>query len=73
MPNGGVVGYAYANEGATSVINFTNINIDTSNKITALWGSYDVGCGGILGRVNGDTTVNMTDCVVGAVLDVFNV
>ena len=72
VPNGGVVGYAYDEEGATNVINFNNVNVDSSNKITALWGSWDVGCGGILGRVNGDTTVNMTNCEVGAVIDVFN-
>ena len=72
VPNGGVVGYAYYNEGATNVINFTNVKVDTSNKITALWGSWDVGCGGILGRVNGATTVNMTNCEVGAEIDVFN-
>lgn len=72
VPNGGVVGYAYYNEGATNVINFNNVNVGTSNKITALWGSWDVGCGGILGRVNGATTVNMTNCEVGAEIDVFN-
>ena len=72
VPNGGVVGYAYAATGATNVINFNNINVDYSNKISALWGSWDVGCGGILGRVNGETTINMTDCVVGAVIDVYN-
>lgn len=72
VPNGGVVGYAYDNAGATNVINFNNVKVDTSNKITALWGSWDVGCGGILGRVNGETTVNMTDCTVAAVIDVYN-
>ena len=72
VPNGGVVGYAYAESGATNVINFNNIEVGASNKITALWGSWDVGCGGILGRVNGDTTVNMTNCTVGAIIDVYN-
>ena len=72
VPNGGVVGYAYAESGATNVINFNNIEVDVSNKITALWGSWDVGCGGILGRVNGETTVNMSSCTVGAVIDVYN-
>lgn len=72
VPNGGVVGYAYAEENATNVISFNNVNVDSSNKISALWGSWDVGCGGILGRVNGATTVNMTDCNVGAIIDVYN-
>ena len=72
VPNGGVVGYAYASDGDTGTINFNNITIDPSNKISALWGSWDVGCGGILGRVNGSTTVNMTNCTVGAVIDVYN-
>ena len=72
VPNGGVVGYAYAEDGFTNIINFKNVKVDSSNKISALWGSWDVGCGGILGRVNGATTVNMTNCEVGAVIDVFN-
>ena len=72
VPNGGVVGYAYNQTDATATINFNNVNVDVSNKISALWGSWDVGCGGILGRVNGDTTINMTDCQVGAVIDVYN-
>ena len=72
VPNGGVVGYAYAEDGDTSVVNFNHINVNASNKITALWGSWDVGCGGILGRVNGNTTINMNNCEVGAVIDVFN-
>ena len=72
VPNGGVVGYAYNQTGDTAVINFNKINVGPSNKISALWGSWDVGCGGILGRVNGDTTINMTNCDVGAVIDVFN-
>ena len=72
VPNGGVVGYAYEQSGYTNVINFNNVNVNSSNKISALWGSWDVGCGGILGRVNGDTTINMTNCEVGAVIDVYN-
>ena len=72
VPNGGVVGYAYNQSGSTALINFNNIEVGASNKITALWGSWDVGCGGILGRVNGDTTVNMTNCTVGAIIDVYN-
>lgn len=72
VPNGGVVGYAYDGADNGNVINFNNIKVDASNKITALWGSYDVGCGGILGRVNGDTTINMTNCVSAAIIDVYN-
>ena len=72
VPNGGVVGYAYASDGNTSVFNFTNIKVDATNKISALWGSWDVGCGGILGRLNGDATANFTNCEVGAIIDVYN-
>lgn len=73
VPNGGVVGYAYAEASAEkNEINFTGVKVHSSTKITALWGSWDVGCGGILGRVNGDATVKMTNCEVAAVIDVFN-
>ena len=72
VPNGGVVGYAYDEDGQTNVINFTNIKIDASNKISALWGSWDVACGGVLGRMGDATKVNMTNCDVAAEIDVFN-
>ena len=72
VPNGGVVGYAYDEAEQSNVIDFKNVTVDSSNKITALWGSWDVGCGGVLGRVNGATAVNMTNCEVGAVIDVYN-
>ena len=72
VPNGGVVGYAYDEDGYTNVINFKNVEVDNTTKVSALWGSWDVGCGGILGRVNGNTTINMDDCTVAAVIDVFN-
>ena len=72
VPNGGVVGYAYGSESDPATINFSNITVDASNKISALWGSWDVGCGGILGRVNGDATINMINCEVGAIIDAYN-
>ena len=73
VPNGGVVGYAYDEETAeTNSITFSNISVDPTTKITALWGSWDVGCGGILGRSGDNTTVTMTNCSVGAIMDVYN-
>ncbi|MBO5796990.1 MAG: hypothetical protein J6R77_01415, partial [Clostridia bacterium] len=72
VPNGGVVGYAYAEDGYTNVINFADIHVTSSNKISALWGSWDVACGGILGQVSGEVTVNMTDCIAAATIDVYN-
>ena len=73
VPNGGVVGYAYDEaEAAENAITFSNIIVDDSTKITALWGSWDVGCGGILGRMGNDTKVTMTNCSVAAEIDVYN-
>ena len=74
VPNGGVVGYAYdeaESEGGNS-ITFNNIEVDHTTKITALWGSWDVGCGGILGRLGDTTKLLMKNCTVGAIMDVYN-
>ena len=82
--NGGIVGCVgwYAKE-ADLKTTFTNITVDNSNKISALWGSYDVACGGIVGQyyptsgqssyeypVNGG--IEFTNCHVSAVMDVYN-
>ena len=74
VPNGGVVGYAYdesASENGNS-ITFKNVVVDHTTKITALWGSWDVACGGILGRLGDTTKLTMDNCTVGAIMDVYN-
>ncbi len=77
VPNGGIVGSAYdTTDSAGNAINgditFKNIIIDDTTKISALWGSWDVACGGILGRMGDNTKVTMTDCAVAAEIDVYN-
>ena len=48
------------------------IMIDNTNKITALWGSWDVACGGLVGMFRGKGHVYMSDCHVAAQIDVYN-
>ena len=82
--NGGIVGCVgwYANE-ANLKTTFKNITVDNSNKISALWGSYDVACGGIVGQyyptsgqssagtpVNGG--ISFENCHISAQMDVYN-
>ena len=79
--NGGIVGCVgwYAEE-ADKQVYFTNITVDDTNKISALWGSWDVSCGGIVGQYyaySGQTEdpnggIVMTNCDVAAVIDVNN-
>ena len=82
--NGGIVGCVgwYAKEEGLKTT-FTNITVDNSNKISALWGSYDVACGGIVGQyypTSGQTSagtpknagIEMTNCHVAAQMDVYN-
>ena len=82
--NGGIVGCVgwYAKE-ADLKTTFTNITVDNSNKISALWGSYDVACGGIVGQyypTSGQSSVNypvnagihFENCHVAAQMDVYN-
>ena len=82
--NGGIVGCVgwYAKEAGLKTT-FKNITVDNSNKISALWGSYDVSCGGILGQyypTSGQTSagkpanagIHFENCHVAAVIDVNN-
>ena len=82
--NGGIVGCVgwYAKE-ANLKTTFKNITVDNSNKISALWGSWDVACGGIVGQyypTSGQTSagkpvnggVNFENCHVAAQIDVYN-
>jgi len=82
--NGGIVGCVgwYAKEAGLKTT-FTNITVDNSNKISALWGSYDVACGGIVGQyypTSGQTSANkpanggidLVNCHVSAQMDVYN-
>ena len=78
--NGGIVGCVgwYAKE-ADLKTTFTNITVDNSNIISALWGSYDVACGGIVGQyypTSGQSSANagihFENCHVAAQMDVYN-
>ena len=82
--NGGIVGCVgwYAKE-ANLETKFKNITVDNSNKISALWGSYDVACGGIVGQyypTSGQTSagtpanggIHFENCHISAQMDVYN-
>lgn len=75
--NGGIVGCAgwYSKNTATEKpVIFRNITVDNTNKISALWGSYDVSCGGILGQYYPDSGcgISFENCHIAAQLDVYN-
>ena len=71
--NGGIVGIGGNSDDPDAYkLTFTNITIDNSNIITALWGSWDVACGGLVGMFRGDGHAHMTNCHVAAQMDVYN-
>lgn len=71
--NGGIVGIGgNSDDPDTYKLTFTNITIDNTNTISALWGSWDVACGGLVGMFQGDGHVYMTNCHVAAQIDVYN-
>ena len=83
--NGGIVGVVgwYEKEVTDAKVTFRNITVDNSNKISALWGSWDVACGGIVGTyypTSGQSSANypknpgisFENCHVGAQIDVNN-
>jgi len=71
--NGGIVGIGGdSSDTSEKKLTFTNITIDNTNKISALWGSWDVACGGLMGMFRGYSTVKFTNCHVAAQIDVYN-
>ena len=71
--NGGIVGIGgNSDDPDTYKLTFTNITIDNSNIISALWGSWDVACGGLVGMFRGAGHAYMTNCHVAAQIDVYN-
>ena len=82
--NGGIVGCVgwYNNEVTDeNPVTFKNITVDNSNKISALWGSWDVACGGLVGQYyptsgqeneTDNKGIHMENCHVTAQIDVNN-
>lgn len=80
--NGGIIGIAGDTNAANDDhITLTNITVDNSNKISALWGSWDVACGGLVGMYRGNVdasgnatgdTISFNNCHVSAQIDVYN-
>ena len=55
-----------------STLTFKNITVDSSNTVSALWGSWDVGAAGLLGYLDENTKVTMDNCHIAATIDVYN-
>ena len=75
--NGGIIGIAGNYESPDATITLKNITVDNTNKITALWGSWDVACGGLVGMFRGNTDggqakIHFDNCRVSAQIDVNN-
>ena len=71
--NGGIVGIGgLSSDTSDKQLTFTNITVDNSNMISALWGSWDVACGGIMGMFRGNGLVHFENCNIGAQIDVYN-
>ena len=83
--NGGIVGCVgwYAKDTVNTPVTFRNITVDNTNKISALWGSWDVACGGIVGQyypTSGQSSANypknagihFENCHIAAQIDVYN-
>ncbi len=74
---GGVVGEVGGGEYGTDVSNgyshtFKNITVDSSVKISSLWGDFDNACGGVIGGKWGDATVKMENVIVACEIDAFS-
>lgn len=75
--NGGIIGVAGNSNDQGTQITLKNITVDNSNKISALWGSWDVACGGLVGMFRGNADggtgkIHFENCHVSAQIDVYN-
>ena len=75
--NGGIIGIAGNSNDQGTEIKLCNITVDASNKISALWGSWDVACGGLVGMFRGNADggtgkIRFDNCHVSAQIDVNN-
>ncbi|MBR2651157.1 MAG: SipW-dependent-type signal peptide-containing protein [Clostridia bacterium] len=73
--NGGIIGIAGDTSSANTPdnkITLQNITVDQTNVISALWGSWDVACGGLVGMFRGYSKLDMNNCHVAAQIDVNN-
>ncbi len=74
---GGVVGeVSYGPYGIDTSLGyshtFKNITVDSTVKVSGLWGSFGCGMGGVIGGKWGDATVKMENVVSAAEMDVYN-
>jgi len=70
--NTGVAGIVGRDAGESSSFTFRNITVDASNKVSAMWGSWDVAAAGLLGYLSGNSSAVLDNCHVTAVMDVYN-
>ena len=74
---GGVVGeVSYGPYGIDTSLGyshtFKNVTVDSSVKVSGLWGSFGCGMGGVIGGKWGDATVKMENVISAAEMDVYN-
>ena len=76
MRNGGIVGdiYVIASDNVQGEYShtFKNIVVDSSVKLSSMWGDFDTGNGGVIGGKYGSSKVLMENVVVACELDVFS-
>lgn len=71
---GGVVGEVCKGENSEQEYThmFKNVVVDSSVKLSSLWGDFDNACGGVIGGKWGTARVYMENVTVAAELDVFS-
>lgn len=69
---GGVVGCAFDHGTTKANITFKGIDVNNSNQFAALWGTYDLPCGGILGSAYANSTLKFDTCNVSCEMNLYN-
>lgn len=69
---GGVLGCAFDYGSTKANITFKNIDVNNSNQFAALWGTYDLPCGGIVGSVYENSKLSFNTCNVSCEMNLYN-
>ena len=79
MRNGGIVGDIYFTDDDKAAYpdvkythTFKNIVVDSSVKLSSMWGDFDTANGGVIGARYGSSTILMQNITVAAELDIFS-
>lgn len=69
---GGVVGCVFDHDSTNANVTFKNVTVDNTNKLEALWGTYDAPVGGVVGASYPNSDVTFESVTVSPEMSLYN-